>query len=253
MSDPIIRGTLPAYHTGPFRRAENGICTGTAYRLFPIGPVNQRINPAWLSPAAAPDPFGGVPFTGEAAADAPANGLVKVTYNYTGVESSFEADEVASFTVKVNPTSLPIQQHPRFAALEKLWGPYDEELGSFPKYLAKGANLADETPEDEATASGAKISPGWGLSQWYAFGIVITMRKVLKSGSKAEMKKVGQIDTPPAAALEDIDVPGGGNWAVTNGQINKHGNRRNYVRELELEWTHGHPRPWPSPIYKRRG
>lgn len=249
MPDPIYRGTLPDYITGPFRREENGICTGTAYRHFPVGPANQRINPAWLT--AAPDPFGGVPFTGEAAADAPADGLVKVTYNYAGVEASFsfEAHELPSFTTVVHPQSLPIKQHPRFAKLEKLWGPYDEELDSFPKYLG---NYSDSTPEDEAAAAGEKISPGWGLSQWYAFGIVITMRKLLKSGTKADMKKVGQMDAPPAAALEDIEVPSGGNWLVTNGQVNRHGSRSNYVRELELEWTHGCPRPWPSAVYKRR-
>lgn len=253
MSDPIYRGTLPDYYTGTFRRAENGICTGTAWRLFRVGGVNQRINPAWLTAAAAPDPFGGVPFTGDAVAEPPSDGHVKVTYNYAGVEVSFEPDEFPSFTITVHPQSLPIQQHPRFAAFEKLWGPYDEELQSFPKYLAKGATVANETPEDEATATGAKISPGFGLSQWYAFGIVITMKKLLKNGTKAEMKKAGQIDTPPAAALEDIDVPSGGNWLVTNGQVNKHGNRRTYVRELEIEWTHGCPRPWPSAVYKKRG
>lgn len=247
MPDPIIRPGLPAYRTGPFKRGENGILTGTAYRLFPVGPVNERINPAWLTDA--PNPFGGVPFTGESAADAPADGVVKVTYNFAGVANEAEIDELPSFTCVVQPQSLPIQQHPRFATLEKLWGPYDEELESFPKYTT---NFSDTTPEDEAIAGGAKISAGWGLSQFYAFGIVITMRKLLKSGSKADMKKVGQIDAPPPAALEDIDVPPGGNWLVTNGQINKHGNRKTYVRELEIEWTHGFPRPWPSAIYKSR-
>ena len=255
----IIRGknntrgqdALPRVKVGPLRRSILGVFSGKAYRYFEIGPEGARINPDWLGPRHAPDAFGRLPFR-DSESEEPKDGMVKIIYNYEGVTSEASIVETPDFTITVAPQALAIQQHPRFAQLEKLWGKFDDEKESFPKYLKKSAAPADDVPEAEATASGAIVSPGFGLSQFYAFNIVIGMRKLLKTSTKATLRSIGQLDTPPAAALADIDVPPGGNWLVTHGQVHRRGNLENYVRELELEWTHGWPRPWPSLIYRKR-
>lgn len=245
----IINGSLPEYIAGGLRRDNKlGVFSGEAYRFFPVGSANQRISPAWLEEISAPSPWN-IPFVG-AEAEPPSAGKVRVVYRYEGVPNpeQFDYANAVTYNLKTVTSQEPIETHPKFEQLAKVFG-YDEEEGRFNRYLANrdGLEISDSTSEEDAALEGSQKSAMWGVEDYLAVRIVLIERKILGSGSLAENDRVGKIDKPPSGSgrVKRPKIPEGGTWLFTDYDLIDRGN----VVEQVREWTASGPRGWLRLIY----
>ena len=164
-----LQGSLPDYVVKGLKADTNGIFSGSAVRHFEVGNKNQRIDKRWLTRAAAPDPFGGLPFVNATAEiDAP---LVIVTYNFGGIEAGFEADDdTITFELDTSMAEEPIETHPNFVQLAKLYG-WDQTVRMFAQLMPTNGQQG-KTALSSGKKSKGKANPLFGTDSWLAIGVV---------------------------------------------------------------------------------
>jgi hypothetical protein len=243
MSNVITRGNLPAYVVKSLRRDKIGIYSGSVTRTFQVGEENQRIDPLWLDPALAPAPWG-LPCVDATAAITPP--VCVVTYNYEGAsggDNSFSEDEV-TFELDTTMAEEPIETHPSFAALKKLYG-WDQDERRFNEFLA-------QVPKEGAlagTKEKGKPNPLFGVDSYLAIGCVYRKTYAARTLPAAILRGIGTIvEKPPD--IGQFHLPSSiskRNWLKLAPKISKRGS----AIQISEEWMLSGPSGWKKPIYDK--
>lgn len=275
MSDPaaIVRGNgprdgFPDYIVKSLRRDKLGVFAGLVLRHFKVGAKNQRIDPAWLLPANAPQPW---PLPCVDAQAELADAMCIVAYRYEGGDAPEE--EAVTYELDTSMAEKPIQTHPSFASLKTkyLW---DDAERQFAEFLPSGGGgprpgdpgsgdvniFSNESgvtgPIDRSTAlsrgsggSKTKTSPLFGVETWFGVSAVFRKSYAVPAGRvpASLLRGIGTIVAAPQG-VGAFRLPSGSsnrNWLKMAPKLQKRGNLVQIAEETALS----NPGGWKSAIY----
>lgn len=237
MSD--LKGVLPDYIVKGLRISKLGIFSGEVdVKRKVSGTKSAAINPDWLLPTAAPDPFG-IPCVGATASIA--GSVVTVEFSYEGGTSTQPDQSESDYVVEIDSSmgEAPIEAHPSFSALKAKYGWADDKFPEFVKATTTSA-LPGKTADIAAT------SPAYGIESWLVVGAVLRVSFSGRTVPSWVMKGIGTIIARPQGFTKlGISLPPKRNWLKLGPKITEKGNRYQIVCEFMLSG----PRGWNKDIY----
>jgi hypothetical protein len=238
------RGTIPDYTVKGLRVNKLRIFTGEVEKQYRIDGVATKINPSWLLPENAPDPFG-LPCTG--ASSTVSHGMCIINFTYEGNTAGQDTFKSSDWVVEMDNTMKdePIQVHPSFRKNAKEWG-WDFDKKEFKEYAnaveVQGPRL---TKVDAALAQGVR-NEFYGMESWLVPGA--TLRTSFSGGSIPSwvMQGIGEITKSPQGLSKlGVIIPPKRNWLKLGPKIQSKGN----TYQITAEWMLSGPRGWNKDIY----
>ena len=235
----ILYGVTPEYKVKGLRINKVGIYTGEVEVFHKVtGTKAASINPDWLLPSNAPNPFG-IPCTGASAGIS--GSVVTVEFTYEGGSNTQPEQAESDYVVELDASmaEAPIEAHPQFAALKAKYGWADDKFPEFVKADA-GTALPGKTVDLAVT------SPVYGVESWLVAGAVLRVSFSGRAVPSWVIKGIGQIVARPQGFSKlGISLPPKRNWLKLGPKITEQGNRYKIVCEFMLSG----PRGWNKDIY----
>lgn len=235
-----IKGNIPDYKVKQLRRDRLGIFSGTVEREYPVGAVNQRVDPLWLLDS--PDPWGLPCVDADAQIQAP---VCIVTYRYEGAaegQTFAPDDDNTTFELDTSFAQQPIETHPAFQKLKSLYG-WDSDERRFSEFLAA-------TPTEGAlpgNTSKGKPNPLFGEDSWLVLGVVFRKTYAARAFPTGLLSGIGTI-VPRPPDIGQFKMPSSinkRNWLKAPPKVT----RRGSAIQIAEEWILSGPRGWAKPVY----
>ena len=235
-----IRGDQSPFKVRYLRLDKLGVYSGLVQRYYKVGAAGQRIDPAWLK--SAPDLWDGLPCV-DAVANVLDNGMCEVSYNYDGKPESDSNDEPSDeetlFELDTSMNEEPIETHPAFAELKKLYG-WDQTERRFAEMLAEqpgGVNALTS-----ANNKKNKRNPLFGIDSWLVVGVIFRRVRALRTIPGEALSGIGTIiDEPPG--ISQFKLPSEGiktrNWLKLSPKLSRRGNMVQCADEWMLSGPSG--------------
>ena len=216
------------------------IFSGEVESRFQIETTDAKINPDWLLPSSAPDPFG-IPCVGSSCKVE--KSVAFVTYNYEGGSDSQGEMSESDYTVEIDTTmtEAPMEAHPDFETLKSYYG-WDKEERRFPEYLP--SEQAKSLPG--SVTDGPTKSEAYGTESWLVPGAQLRVSFSGRTIPSWVMQGIGTITNRPQGLSKlGITIPIKRNWLKLGPKISERGNRY----QISAEWMLSGPRGWIKKIY----
>jgi hypothetical protein len=231
---PHIRGNQHPFKVRWLRADRLGVFTGLVQQYHPVGTEGQRVDPNWLL---NPPEMWGLD-----------NGFCEISYNYEGkpADSPQEpTDEQTLFELDTSMAEEPIETHPAFAELKKLYG-WDQSERRF-------AEMLSETPGGTNALSSAnnqknKKNPLFGTDSWLVVGAIFRRTRALTSIPGDALTGIGTIvKSPPNIGQFRLPTEGTKrrNWLKLSPKLSRRGNSV----QCSEEWMMSGPNGWLEPVY----
>ena len=236
------RGTNPDYIVKGLRVNKLRIFSGEVEKHIRIDGVATKIDPAWLLPENAPDPFG-LPCTG--ASSVVANSMCKITFSYEGNTAGQDTFKESDWVVEMDNTmtDAPIQTHPDFSKIAEKYG-WDSDKKEFPEYF-EGLDTTI-TGLSASQLEDILRNPLYGVESWLVPGAVLRTSFSGASIPSWVMQGVGTITTKPQGLSKlGVIIPPKRNWLKLGPKITSKGN----TYAISAEWMLSGPRGWSKDIY----
>ena len=236
------RGTIPDYTVKGLRVNKLRIFTGEVEKQYRIDGVATKINPSWLLPENAPNPFG-LPCTG--ASSTVSHGMCIINFTYEGNTAGQDTFKSSDWVVEMDNTMKdePIQVHPDFASLADKYA-WNKDKKEFPQYFEDlnvyGPGLTKQEVDD------ARTNPLYGVESWLVPGA--TLRTSFSGASIPSwvMHGIGEITKAPQGLSKlGVIIPPKRNWLKLGPKIQSKGN----TYQISAEWMLSGPSGWNKQIY----
>jgi hypothetical protein len=252
-SESIIRGNgprdgLPDYIVRWLRRDKIGVFSGLVERHYKVGPKNQRIDPLWLEPALAPQPWG-LPCV-DAVAEI-GDALCIVGYRYEGSGGAEPGEDSVTYELDMSMAEKPIQTHPSFKSLKEdyAWDDAERRFAEFLPEQTGGSGLVFGNDRWSHALSAKKKSgrnPLFGTESWFSCSAIFRVTYARTNVPPSSLRGLGTIiSSPPGIAQFRIPTSGKRNWLKLCPKLLKRGN----LAQITDQYALSHPGGWKRPVY----
>jgi len=218
------------------------IFSGEVESRFQIETTDAKINPDWLLPSSAPDPFG-IPCVGSSCKVE--KGVAFVTYNYEGGSDSQGEMSESEYTVELDNTmtEAPMEAHPDFKSLVEYYG-WDYNEHKFKEFMPGDETLT--SVQSGLQKDNVQRSDAYGTEAWLVPGAQLRVSFSGRTIPSWVMQGIGTITNRPQGLSKlGITIPIKRNWLKLGPKISERGNRY----QISAEWMLSGPRGWLKKIY----
>lgn len=226
-----------------------GVFSGACLVYYAVGTGSKKLDPQWL--INPPDPGWGLPCVG-AQATIGENGLVEINFNFEGFANQnnygfAEREETIQFEMDASFADEPIETHPAFQWLKKMYGPWKKDSRSWPEYLTDAAGGTENAYTEGSDAENQKENPLFGVSSYLAVGAVFRKSYSSSKIPAGLFSRLGTIvQSPPGVGQFRIPAQGKRhNWLKMPPKVVRRGN----CVQITEEWMMSGPKGWITPIY----
>jgi hypothetical protein len=245
-NNSIQRGPLPKYIVESLGFDEHGILTGSIkipHRMSDAGVVKAE----WLLDV--PNPGWKIPLVSAAGAPGEA-GLFWVTARFQGIGPQTQngpQEDTTTFELDTSMNEEPIETHPAFKELKKIYG-WDQTERRFAETLPQFGPKFDPKNGLSSDSQDSLENPLFGVDSWLVIAAVYRITFGSKVIPGDILTGIGTIiKSPPQIGQFKVPSNGKRNWLKLSPKLNKQGNA---VR-VTLEWALSGPKGWLKPIYSQ--
>lgn len=179
-----------------------------------------------------------------------ATGLGIYTYTFEGI-ATVHNKKWFEFELEFTTTQEPIEVHPNFAELNRIYGPYDAINRIWPQYISAQSQAVGLAAK--GTEQGAIINPMHGISSFYLPGLTYRLSYTDTDIRKEVITGIGSLQEPAlpvGGQFEGIGLilhsfGGNRNWLKMAPKVRQHGSCISITEEYMLSGYKG----WTPDIY----